>query len=71
MTRTSPRQAPSRRTRTQRRCLRLSYHLQHALTHLYYLPKVFVRCITSYSPADLVYLLQASLGCVGAPILLN
>jgi hypothetical protein len=46
MTRTSPRQAPSRRTRTRQRCLHLSYHLQHALAHLYYLPKVFVRCNT-------------------------
>ena len=71
MTHTSPRQAPSRRTRTPRRCLHLSYHLQHALAHLYYLPKVFVRCNTLYFPADLDYLFQASLGCVGASILLN
>ena len=71
MTHTSPRQVPSRRTRTRRRCLHLSYHLRHFLVHLYHLPKVVVRCSTLHSPADFICLLQASRGCAGASILLN
>lgn len=56
MTPTSPRQAPSRRTRTQRHCPHLSYLLRRALVRLCYLPKVFVHYNTPYDPADFVYL---------------